>query len=124
MATNRTYRRILAMLLGTNPAVMPWSSGSCEDWTSFGKFESCLRPIVQESLQPNVCKGMLDHFVQNVRRHGRDMCSQFRRLNHVNRVANACNKNIGFDVIVTVNLEDVLNNLHAYVSGVIQAPDE
>src|SRR5207249_2798218 len=42
----------------------------------------------------------------------------------MDRVANAGHQNLGFDLIISVNLQSILNHLHSFMPGVVQASYE
>src|SRR2546428_5625976 len=88
------------------------------------QFQPGLGPIVQEPFETYVSQRMLDHLLQNIRRHRRNVSPQLSGLHDMDGVANACNKDLSLNVIVAINLQDLLHYTHSNMPCIIQSSDE
>src|SRR5213593_929002 len=83
-----------------------------------------LRPIVQESLQPDVGEGVLRHLLQDVEGQRDDVGPELRGLDHMQRMAYGRHEDLAVPIVVVENLDDLPNHLHAFLTHVVQAADE
>ena len=83
-----------------------------------------LLPVRQELLQPDVGQRMIEQRVDHRRRAGADVGAHARRLDDVHRAARAGDEDLGLEVVVAVDLDDVANQLHAGRRDVVEPADE
>src|SRR6267143_157550 len=67
---------------------------------------------------------MLDHLLQNLRRHRCNMSPQLSSLHNMNRMTNACDKHLSLDVIVPINPQNLLDHTHSNMPCIVQTSDE
>src|SRR5437660_778159 len=79
--------------------------------TSFGftlRFHRLrLLPIFEELLEADVRERMVEQLIDDGRRARRDVGAEARRLDDVNRVTAARDEDLGREVVVRVDLDDV-----------------
>jgi hypothetical protein len=81
-------------------------------------------PILHKLLKSLVRQRVVKQRVQRLERHGSDIGTGLSRLNHVIGSAQACRQNVGFVAVVAIDLNDVVDEVHAIEANVIQAPYE
>src|SRR5688500_12143534 len=67
---------------------------------------------------------MIEQLIDHLERHGRNVCAETCRFNHVNRMAQARCENFRLPTVVLINLNDVLKQVEAVLADVVQAAKE
>src|SRR5438128_5285912 len=96
--------------------------------TSFGftlRFHRLrLLPVFEELLEADVRERMVEQLIDDGRRARRDVGAEACRLDDVDRMTAARDEDLGREVVVRVDLDDVANQLHAVGRDVVEPSDE
>ena len=83
-----------------------------------------LAVILEELGQPRVCQRMLEELFDDLERHGGAVGAGKRGLNDVHRTTDARGEHLRVVVVVFVDRDDLLHDIHAFGRSVVDAPHE
>src|SRR3954453_12319937 len=83
-----------------------------------------LLPVLQEFLEADAGERMVEQRIDHRRWAGRDVGAHARRFDDVNRVTAARDEDFRGEVVVVVDLDDLLDQLHTVGPDVVEAADE
>ena len=67
---------------------------------------------------------MVEHLIDYLERHGRDVGAHPRRLYGVNRMTNAGGQNFGGPGLITIYLDDVAQQHQTILTDIVEPPDK
>ena len=80
--------------------------------------------VLPELLNPLIRERMMRHLLEHLIRHGRDVRSRQRAVDHMDRMAHARRDDLRLDVVQSEDVRDAADEIDARHGNIVEPPEE
>src|ERR1700685_2504149 len=84
----------------------------------------CFAPVGEETLEAQVCQGMMERLLEDGERNCRDIGAYFGGADQMRCATDGCYQHFGWVIVVRQDLHHILDQREAVLADVVEASDE